>query len=263
MGLKHECRVLIYQIGLTMRRMNAQRGFIAANALGMVANNLLFFITWLILFQLVDNLRGWHLSDVAMMYGIGATAYGLAGSIFGGWRNLADDIFSGRFDTFLARPASPLTLSITSHLQPSSLGDALSGPVFWLVFCHVTLAQFLLLCVMSFVGSLIVVAFGVVVYSSAFWFRDGRHAGEIIMYWLISFMTTPLHGMPVWAKVIFFTIIPAGFVSYLPVEMIRDPSLDKLVYMVLGAVGSLLVARTVFYAGLRQYKGVSGVRTGI
>jgi ABC-2 type transport system permease protein len=243
--------------------MRYSGGSLIVSTLGMIANNLLFFSVWLIIFNLVDNLRGWTLSDVAMMYGLGASAYGLAGSVFGGWRNLAADIESGRFDAFLVRPASPLALSITSHFQPSCLGDALTGPIFWLLFCQVSFAQFFGLSALAWVGALICVSFGLVVFSCAFWVQGMRNIGEIIMYWLIQFMTMPLHGMPTWAKVIFFTVLPAGFITYLPVEMMRDPSFDKLAYMVLGAAVSLLVARTVFYAGLRQYKGVSGIRTGI
>lgn len=263
MSLQHETRVFLYQIYVSLRRMRNNRGHLLINTFGMIANNLLFFVTWLVIFNLVDNLRGWQLADVAMMYGLGASVYGIAQSLFGGWRNLAADIDSGRFDTYLARPASPLTLTITSHFQPSALGDALTGPIFWVLFCHLTLAQFVGLSAFAFVGATIAMSFGLIVFSCAFWLQGMRNIGEVVMYWLIQFMTTPLHGMPIWAKVIFFTILPVGFITYLPVEMIRDPSFDKLLYILIGAAGTWLLARTVFYAGLRQYKGASGIRTGV
>ena len=55
-------------------------------------------------------------------------------------------------------------------------------------------------------------------------------------------------------KVLLFTVIPAGFVAYIPVELLRrwDWSLALLLAGVAG--GAALAARLVFDAGLRRYE---------
>jgi ABC-2 type transport system permease protein len=152
---------------------------------------------------------------------------------------------------------------VTSQSTYHGWGDMITGPVFWLLFCHLTIAQFFLLSIMAMMGGLICLAFGIIIFSLSFWMDGARHHAENLLYWMISFMTTPVHGMPVVVKVFLFTVIPAGFISYLPVEMIRHPSPDKLIYMLMGVVAFLSLARFVFYRGLRRYTGVSALRGGV
>lgn len=261
--LQLEARVMINQIGLSIRRILANRAMLISNMGGMILNNLLFFVTWVLIFQLTSDIRGWTLSDVAMMYGLGATSFGLACMLWGGFRQLAVDIETGRFDTFLAKPVSPFTLMLTSYSHPSSWGDAATGIVFWLLFCKLSVLQFLFLLFAALNGGIICAAFGVVIYSSAFWLSNVRNQVDVVLFMIISFLTTPLHGMPTIMKIVLFTVIPAGFVSYLPVEVIRHPSVDKVVYMILGMICSVIVARWVFARGLNMYKGASGLSAGL
>ena len=61
-------------------------------------------------------------------------------------------------------------------------------------------------------------------------------------------------------KIVLFTLIPAGFIGYLPVELLRDFEWTGLLSAVLGAVGYAALALAVFAVGLRRYE--SGNRFG-
>ena len=55
-------------------------------------------------------------------------------------------------------------------------------------------------------------------------------------------------------KLLLFTIIPAGFVTYLPIQALRDLSLLDAALAVAGALGVLAAGVGMFYLGLRRYE---------
>ena len=62
-------------------------------------------------------------------------------------------------------------------------------------------------------------------------------------------------------RLLLFTLLPAGFVAYLPARVARGAGLSDLACMLGAALGYLLLARSVFRAGLRRYS--SGSRFGV
>jgi ABC-2 type transport system permease protein len=62
-------------------------------------------------------------------------------------------------------------------------------------------------------------------------------------------------------RMILFSVLPAGFISYVPVRVIRDGSLIALPVMLLAAVGFLALGIIVFQRGVRRY--ASGSRFGV
>jgi len=259
----HGARVLFDQMRLLFKRMMVNRKATLITTFGMILNNILFFCIWILLFQHVPTLKGWELSDVAMMYGLGATCFGLSGAFLGGYRLMADHIRTGQFDAYLGKPISPMILSLTSFSTAHALGDALTGPLFWLFFCDLTSVQVMVLVACSIAGAAICAAIGVMIYSLAFWLDEARTYADTLLYFSITFLTTPLHGMPYWVKVLLFTVFPIGFVSYLPVEIAREPSMPLVICCFLGAVWAFVMARVVFYMGLKRYSGASGIRSAL
>jgi len=47
--------------------------------------------------------------------------------------------------------------------------------------------------------------------------------------------------------------VPAGFIGYLPVALVRDPSIERLLAACTAAAFYVCAARWVFYRGLRRY----------
>ena len=50
-----------------------------------------------------------------------------------------------------------------------------------------------------------------------------------------------------------FTVLPAGFVGYLPVQIVRQPSIVSIAMLAAGAATYLTIATWVFGRGLRRY----------
>ena len=61
-------------------------------------------------------------------------------------------------------------------------------------------------------------------------------------------------------KVLLFTLIPGGFISYLPVTLLREFNPWLLLAVAAGAAAYATLSTFVFYRGLRVYE--SGNRLG-
>ena len=58
-----------------------------------------------------------------------------------------------------------------------------------------------------------------------------------------------------------FTAIPAGIISYLPVELLREFSWLQLFFLLAGSLSFFALAFSVFYSGLKRYE--SGNKFGM
>ena len=104
-------------------------------------------------------------------------------------------------------------------------------------------------------------ASGVILHSLAFWL--GRVEGLARQLWefLITFSIYPRPLFAGALKLMLFTLIPAGFIGYLPVELLREFTWLGLAAALSGAVLYVGLALLVFDRGLRQYE--SGSRFGV
>jgi len=86
-----------------LRATLALRGAFAMQVVFMVLNNLTFFVFWWALMRRVDSLRGWHLADVELLFGIVAVSFGVTVTVAGGVRHLGRFIEEGDLDTLLTQ----------------------------------------------------------------------------------------------------------------------------------------------------------------
>ena len=74
-----------------------------------------------------------------------------------------------------------------------------------------------------------------------------------------SLYPEPLFGGAL--RLLLFTVLPAGFVGYLPVRILHAPSLANLTLLLLAAVAYLYLATLIFDRGLRRYASGSRFTT--
>jgi ABC-2 type transport system permease protein len=227
----------------------------------MVLNNLTFFVFWWVLFDRVPNLRGWQLPEVQLLFGLSASAFGLGVAVFGGVRHLGRFIDEGALDSLLAQPKPTLLYALGMRSQASGFGDFLSGLGFLGMSGYLTWSNALWIVPLVLAGSLTFVAAGVVFFSLAFWLGRSESLSRQLWELLITFSLypEPLFGGAL--RLLLFTLLPAGFVSYLPVRIVRDASALDALYLFVGTAAYALFAFWFFGRGLRRYS--SGSRFGV
>ena len=244
-----------------VRASLAQRGAFAIQVVFMVLNNLTFFVFWWALMRRVPHLRGWHLADIEVLFGVAAVGFGLAVTVAGGVRHLGRVIEDGGLDVLLTQPRPVLLYALGLRLQPSGVGDVLSG-IGFIAYSGRVEWQALPAVALAIVGSaLVFVACGIVFFSLAFWLGQIESLARQLWDLLVTFSLypEPLFGGSV--RFVLFTVLPAGFIGYVPARLVREPSFATALLVVAAACVYLGIATVIFDCGLRRYTSGSRVST--
>jgi ABC-2 type transport system permease protein len=249
-------------VSMNLRSAFALRGAFWLQAGFMVANNVLYFTFWWIFFDRFDEIAGWRLPDMAALFGIVATGFGLSIVFAGGTRDLSKHIIEGDLDPFLTQPKSPLLHAMASKTYASGWGDICSGMGFLLLSGVVEWHTIPLALVAVLSSAAVFTASAVILHSLAFWLGRIDALARQLWEFLITFSIYP---SPIFAgalRFVLFSIIPAGFIGYLPLSLVRNSSWESLIYVLAGVVGYTTLALLVFNAGLRRYQSgnLFGVR---
>jgi ABC-2 type transport system permease protein len=236
------------------------RGAFVMQVLFMAVNNLTFFVFWWVLMRRVPVLRGWRLGDIQVLFGVVAAGFGLGVTLAGGVRYLGRLIDEGELDTLLTQPKPVLAHALGLRLQASGFGDVLSGIAFIACSGQVSWRALPLVLLAIIASAVVVVACGIVFFSLAFWLGNVDSLARQLWELLITFSLYPEPLFGGMLRLILFTLLPAGFVGYLPARLVESPSVALALLLVAGAGIYLAVAVLVFERGLRRY--ASGSRFG-
>src|SRR5574340_688220 len=91
--------------------------------LGMMANDFMYFIIWIVFFDRFKEVRGWGLTDMWITYGVLASGFGLISLLFGNTFYLSDIIVNGRLDYYLSLPRPVLLHAVSSRMISNGMGD--------------------------------------------------------------------------------------------------------------------------------------------
>jgi ABC-2 type transport system permease protein len=221
-------------------------------ALFMALNNLFWFGIWWLFFGLAGNLRGWTLRDVTELYGIVAVAYGIYAAFFGGARNVGQLALDGGLDVYLGRPRSPLLGILFSRSDPTGLGDIASG-IGLIAWAADGAHEVVLAIGLAALGASIIVATYVSLNCLVFWTSARARLFDQLFECFLTLATMPQIGLPAIAKVLLYTVLPAAFVGFLPVEILRSFSPAKLAAAGAAAAVFPVLAAALFGLGLKRY----------
>jgi ABC-2 type transport system permease protein len=235
----------------------ALRGAFWARAAFMALNNVIMLATWMLFFLRYDNVRGWRAVDTLAIYGICATGFGLAVVLGHGVSDLARRIHEGGLDALLTQPKDVLLQCVGSKSEASGWGDLFTGVVLLGIAGHLTPTGIPICLVTAVSGAAIFLSSMVLFHCSAFWLGDTTTVSRQAVHFVLLFTLYPSTIFGGWLKVILFTALPAGFIGYLPVELLHRFSWATLLAVAGAAVVYVTLAALVFRTGLRRYQSGS------
>ena len=247
-------------LATNLRASASLRGAFLIQAVFMIFNNLIYFTVWWIFFERFESLNGWKLRDLAALYGLTAVSIGTMIAVFGGVWNLARMAAEGGLDSLMTQPKNLLLHVVGSHSRPSGWGDIVSGLGLIAMSGYLHWSNLPLLLLLTASSMLVMLASAVVFQSLAFWLGQVEAFARQLSEFVITFSIYPHSIYPVYLRALLFTAIPAAFVSYLPVTLLRDFSWSMLAVMLGASLAYCAFAVAFFYAGLRRYE--SGNRFG-
>ncbi|WP_370268707.1 ABC transporter permease [Streptomyces sp. V4I8] len=223
------------------------------------------FVAILLMFSQVDSLGGWSLPEVAFLYGLSATAFGLADLTFGSMDVLGRRMRDGSFDILLVRPAPVLAQVAADHFALRRLGRITQGVLVlgWgLLTVEVdwTTAKVLLVPVMLVSGGVIFCALFVAGAAFQFLAQDAAEVQNAFTYGGTTLLQYPptVFGKDFVRGVTF--MLPLAFVNWVPAAYVleRPYPLDLPQWAAfaspLVAVACCAPAGLAWRAGLRSYR---------
>jgi len=227
---------------------------------GMMLNNGIYFLIWVIFFDRFKEVRGWGLTDMYVTFGITASAFGLVSIFFGNAFNLGEIITRGRLDYYLSMPRPVLLHALASRTISSGVGDFTYGFVSFAmsgVFSWEGLLRFVLAILLS---AVVFGAFMVIIQSLAFWIGNSSNLTNMFVNAMITFAIYPITLFDSTAKIILFTLIPAALMGAVPASFTRTFTWQVLAQLLVGALAFFSIAVGIFRLGLKRYESGSGIQ---
>jgi ABC-2 type transport system permease protein len=257
-------RELRFLLALWQANLQAAMEFRAAfltQVVGMVVNNGLYFLFWVLFIARFEQVAGYGLREMAMLFGVAACSFGLSVYLFGNTVALAEVIAEGKLDYYLALPRPALLHALASRSVASGLGDAGYGLLSFLVVGPHSLDAVIRFGLAVGCGVAVFVGFLVLVNSLAFWMGGAAQVSSQALMALITFATYPVTLFDGTAKLLLFTVMPAALIGAVPASFVRAFSWADLGMMAVGSLGFLALAILVFQHGLRRYESGSAITT--
>lgn len=239
------------------------RASFLTQVIGMILNDGMYFIIWVIFFDKFKEIRGWGIDEMILLYAIVAAGFGLAAYFFGNMTYISDIISNGQLDYYLSLPQPALMHVLVSRSIASGMGDFSYGVLTFLLFGHATWDNTLRFILGFILATVVFISFLVIVQSLAFWMGNTQVLGAQATNAMITFGIYPINLFDGTGKFILFTIIPAAFVGAVPAEFVHKFSWNTLGLLFLGTTILAGLAIAVFYLGLRRYESGSAIQSKI
>lgn len=241
----------------TRLNLNAQleyRGAFISQIAAMFLNDGVWIAFWSLFFTRFPVLRGWTVNDVFTVWAITAAGFGLAYAVFGNALELPGLIAQGQLDVWLLYPRTLLSHMLLGKMSASAWGDILFGNFVYIAFVRPDPTHFLMFTGLSLSVALLFVGFAILSGSLSFFVGNAVALAQQWQDALLTFSTYPsvLFDGPL--KIVLYTLIPAAFVSYVPLEALHSLSPGSAAFALAGAGAVVAVGTAVFYAGLRRYE---------
>lgn len=218
----------------------------------MIVNDSVWILFWVFFFRRVDNVRGWDVNQVMVLFAVLTTSAGFVLGLLANARRIGQLAIDGGLDAALALPTATLPHLLTRRVETTNLGDLLFGLALFVVMGDPT-PQRLAVFVFGVTCSILVIAgFLVLVGSSAF-FVGRNDGGELGFNALVLFSAYPVDIFGGMAKFFLYAVVPAGFVGAAPARLIDEFQWRWAGGLLAAALALSITGWFVFNAGLRRY----------
>ena len=262
MAVKNQLKVMLLSVKYNIMKQMTNKVTFITNILFMILNNATFIVQWVLLFNLKDEIGGYELRDIFLLWGLAASVFGLAHIFFNKAFSISELIINGKLDTFLVQPKNVFLSVISSETSISAIGDLIYGYI-CLILYGLTFKSFILFTLFTITGAIILSAFASIMGCVSFWIVKSELLTNSLCNVMVNFATYPGTIFKGTIKLLLYTVIPVGIANYLPMNIIIKFDWMMFVCVIIFTIAITLVAFWVFYRGLKRYSSsnLMGART--
>ncbi len=256
MVVKNNLRFFLQALKVSiMSAMEYKTSFII-QTIFMFINNGFFLIFWNVVFGINNgNMNGVSFNNILYLYSIPIISYGVAYFFFGGVTNINQFIITGQMDSFMLQPKSPLLNVLTSKCNFSAFGDLLYGVIIGIFATRGNIKAYILILILGTFGSIFHIATEIIFRSISVWIKDTEQIARVYTHSLLTtFSTYPERIFGSGIKVLLYTVIPAAYISYLPIKIIESFNMLYIVLIFIVGMIYIQVAILVFNKAMKCYE---------
>jgi len=268
MSLRTAPQVLPFLVKLFVKSQMEYRGAFILDRIAQIINyGAAYAGIWILLLRF-GNLGGWNWSELALLLSFQLLAYALGASFsFTQFREMQNLVRNGTFEALLVKPFSPWAYLAFSGLNIGYLGHFILGVglLIWAVL-QVDVAwnfgNILYLTASMISAALIVCSLMTMIGAASLVLVRSNYLFSIFFgFW--EFTRYPLSIFPAVIQVMLYTIVPMGFMAYVPVAWLLGKDIPLLGAWA-GPLGLLAGPITVVISMaqwrycIRRYQGAGG-----
>jgi ABC-2 type transport system permease protein len=252
-------------IGVQIRSQLVYRTSFLLDVIAQGAINLAEFGALALVLQRFEGIGGWRLPEIAFLYGMVSTAFGVMDLVFGGFDpgTFGQQIRRGSLDQMLLRPVNITFQVLTSSFLLRRLGRIAQGVAIFLVSVGQVRWTAAKIAYLPVVFASMVLFFGalfIIGSTVTFWTVESIEVMNILTYGGSEMMSYPMHIYTRGMRRFFTYVVPAIFLNYYPALYFLDmpdpiglPAWAPFVAPLVG-VGAMAAALAFWQYGLRHYQ---------
>jgi len=226
----------------------------AVSILTMAVNDIFMLFFWYVFFNVMPKINGWGFNELVLLSGFVAVAFGFFSIFFFGARSFSELVINGELDFFLLRPKDAFLHLSVSKQNNSALGEFIFG-IFCLFlsgfFTPANLALFLALAFIS--GILFAFTFALINIVS-FYIPKAETLIANLDNAAIHFSSYSASIFSGAIAFLLYFILPAFFISTLPVQSIISFSLSNIALLIGFTIVYSLAVYFLFNLALKRYE---------
>jgi ABC-2 type transport system permease protein len=260
---RNETGFVLHLIRLNLASNMEYRASFLSQIVGMMINNGIYFVFWLLFFDRFKEIRGYQIQEIYMLFAVLTLAYGIAYTFAGNAMEIPRLIALGRLDYYLALPRPVLPHLLFSRMGQSTIGDLAFGVIAYLFTGRFDLASIVLFIVVTLLAAVIFVAFAVTFGALAFYIGNAEMLSDRVVQTMLTFGLYPFGLFQGVVRLVLLTLIPAAYIGAVPVQVVQFTDLRALALLVVAAAANVIVMLLVFRYGLRRYESGSALNINI
>jgi len=230
------------------------RAAFVSQMLAMILNDCVWVLFWTTFFARFPIVHGWGAPDVITLWAICAAGLGIAETVYGNSGRLAQLIAQGELDSWLLYPRALLPHLILGKMNASAFGDAVFGYAVYILFVHPDAPHMVMFAALTLSVAVVFVGLNIASGSLSFIMGNAQPLADQWRFAMVNFSTYPASLFDGPIRFLLYTVVPAGFVSFLPIQALHDLSIREAGLSLLGSLAFTAVATFLFYEGLRRYE---------
>ncbi len=251
-AVKNQWRVCLLSVKYNMMREMVNKVTFLTNVGFMMLNNASILVQWFILFRLREDVGGYTMREIMLLWGLTAASFGLSHILFARAFSLSEMIVKGKLDAYLVQPKNVLLGVLTSSTTVSAVGDLLYGVALGCA-CRLSVGEFLLFLLFTVTGVVIFTSVALLLGSLSFWFVRMDFLENQVVMGMVSFATYPDGIFGGISRFLLYFVLPVGMAVWHPVHIMGRFDAGMFVTVLGYACLLSIAAAGVFYKGLRRY----------